>query len=148
GAIGHRNEIGIEGAELFDRLPERTLQGFSLGREKFERNRKRAHIANSFWPSWPCSSLTFVSASLSADQIFTVRAAFSRGAKVTMLVTRAPAALHQVSISPSLKPRRRCACFSRRNSRSCGAKSTINKRPPGFKSRTVSATARAGSERK
>ncbi len=38
---------------------------------------------------------------------------------------------------------RRCACSSRRNSRSCGAKSTTSSRPPGRSTRAASRIARA-----
>ena len=49
--------------------------------------------------------------------------------------------IHCVTVSAA-KPSRRWACSSRRNSRSCGAKSTTSSRPPGRSTRAASRMAR------
>src|SRR6202007_2143889 len=50
-----------------------------------------------------------------------------------------PAALHHSATSLSVKPSRRWACSSRRNSSEWGAKSTSTKTPPGRTTRAASA---------
>ncbi len=61
--------------------------------------------------------------------------------------SRPAASSHCVTVSAA-KPSRRWACSSRRNSRSCGAKSTTSSRPPGRSTRAASRIARALSSRK
>ncbi len=63
------------------------------------------------------------------------------------VTSRSAAASHCETVSGA-KPRRRCACSSRRNSRSCGAKSITSRRPPGTCARErASLIARAPSSR-
>src|SRR5207248_454449 len=83
----------------------------------------------------------------SAVQILTVTPPDLEGGSEVIRTGPRPAAASQRSISSSKKPRRRCWCSARRNSRSCGAKSTMISRPPGATSRAASPTAAAGSER-
>ena len=70
------------------------------------------------------------------------------GDRLRCSVTSRPAARHPLRHRLGAKPRRRWACSSRRNSRSCGAKSTTSSRPPGASTRAASRIARAPSSRK
>ena len=157
GAIGDGNEIRLKRRQPADRLPQRLLHLRGFGRKEFERHADAARLAGIDEAAFTrrvhqATSRVFGVASTMrgsrASQSETVILPCGPGAIGCWRTTSRPAASsHCVTVSGA-KPSRRWACSSRRNSRSCGAKSTTSSRPPGRSTRTASRMARALSSRK
>ncbi len=160
GAIGHRDEIRAQRRKPRHRLPQRLLHLLRLGRKEFERDADAA-LAAGVGDAAGARVCRRSSRHLARWREHDARIA--RRARATRRSCRrspAPAAECDADhvearrlpaiASPSrgAKPSRRCACSSRRNSRSCGAKSTTSSRPPGRSTRAASRIARAPSSRK
>ena len=153
GAVGHRDEIRLERREPCDRFPERLLHLRGFRREKFERDvqmrraragvdeaARRAARSSRHLARLPAARSTMRGSR--ASQSDTAILPSGPGGKVCCRSTSRPAASsHCVTVSAA-KPSRRWACSSRKNSRSCGAKSTTSSRPPGRSTRAASRMAR------
>ena len=156
-AVRDRDEIRPQGAKPLDRVPQRALHLVGLRREELERD------VDARMPTWRLARtksptitqlLARTTRARGADRARATatrqsfRPSSGSGGSTRCSATSRPAALIHCATVSGAKPRRRCACSSRRNSRSCGAKSTTSSRPCGRSVRAASAIARAPSSRK
>src|SRR5512135_700201 len=144
GAIGDRDERRRQGLKPADRLPQIGLGLGRFRRLEFEGDFDSALVGDEIVEAHAASARDL--ASDWASQSFTV-SLFLPAAIASLASGFNPAAANQPCTSRSENPSRRWAKSLRRNSRSCGAKSAINKRPPGRITRAASATAAPGSSR-
>src|SRR6185503_9588935 len=158
GAIGDRDEVRCERLQALDRFPQDLLHALVLGREELERHADLAHARHEtagalsdVHQAAPRLAGTAISArasraSHSDTAIFTSEPG-SGPSCLCITGSRPAAVIHCVTVSGT-KPSRRWAYCSRKNSCSCGAKSTTSRRPPGRSTRAASRIARAPSSRK
>ena len=165
GAIGDRDEVRLERREPRDRLPQRLFHLLGLRREELERDADAALVAGS---SCPFARIGWRGSRPASRHLprrgarRTMRGSRPSHSETAILPSerrlrrqvasaarrRDPAAFIHCATVSAAKPSRRWACSSRRNSRSCGAKSTTSNRPPGRSTRAASWIARAPSSRK
>ena len=141
GAVGHRDEIGRAAAQAARPPPRDCVSISSVFGGK---NSNETRIGRAITP--PPRTIAPSGCADRGRARATPRSCRRSRAPAAgcgaMVMSRPAAVIHCATVSAA-KPRRRCACSSRRNSRSCGAKSTTSRRPDGASTRAASRIARA-----
>src|SRR5215467_13922773 len=139
GAVSDRHEARGERRQPRDRFPQRLVHLLGLRREELEGD---VDAASTRLDETACANrvhYTASSALVSAIAMRRSRPSQSEtailacgpepGASVRWVTTSRPEALIHCATVSGAKPSLRCACWSRRNSSSCGAKSMTSSRP-------------------